>query len=260
MSTSTDSFLPSFDLTGRVAIVTGASSGIGARFGRVLHAAGADVVAGARRLPNLQSVAEELGDRFVPVRCDVTSDADCTALVDSAVDRFGRVDILVNCAGLATSVPAESESPDEFQRVVDVNLTGTFRVTHMVARHMLESERGGTIINVSSILGIVASGVIPQAGYAASKGAVISLTRELGAQWARRGIRVNALAPGWFPSEMTDELFSDERSVKWIQRSTPMGRAGMSHELDGALLFLASDASSFVTGQVLVVDGGWTAV
>jgi NAD(P)-dependent dehydrogenase (short-subunit alcohol dehydrogenase family) len=181
-------------------------------------------------------------------------------MIDSAVDRFGRIDILVNCAGLATSMAGENESPRDFQRVVEVNLTGTFRVSHLVARQMLDQEPSGAIINVSSILGIVACGVIPQASYAASKGGVISLTRELSAQWARRGIRVNAIAPGWFPSEMTDELFNDPRSVQWIQRSTPMGRAGRSNELDGALLFLASDASSFVTGHVLVVDGGWTAV
>ena len=250
--------LASFVLAGRVAIVTGASAGLGTRMARVLNAAGAQVVVAARRADRLKDLADELDDA-VPVACDVADDDDVARLVDTALDECGRIDILVNNAGIGEPAPAETEPVDAFRRTLAVNLTGAFALSQLVGRHML--ERGtGSIVNVSSVLGIVGSGQIPFAGYAASKGGVVQLTRELAAQWARRGVRVNALAPGWFASEMTAEMFADERSMTWVKRKTPMGRPGAADELDGALLFLASDASSYVTGQVLAVDGGWTAV
>ncbi|HVE94605.1 MAG TPA: glucose 1-dehydrogenase [Acidimicrobiales bacterium] len=250
--------LASFVLAGRVAIVTGASAGLGSRMARVLNAAGAQVVLAARRADRLNELADELDDA-VPVACDVADDGDVARLVETALDDCGRIDILVNNAGIGEPAPAEDEPVDAFRRAIAVNLTGAFALSQRVGRHML--ERGsGSIVNVSSVLGIVGSGQIPFAGYAASKGGVVQLTRELAAQWARRGVRVNALAPGWFASEMTAEMFADERSMTWVRRKTPMGRPGSAEELDGALLFLASDASTYVTGQVLAVDGGWTAV
>jgi NAD(P)-dependent dehydrogenase (short-subunit alcohol dehydrogenase family) len=250
-----------FRLDGKVAVVTGASSGLGDRFARVLHAAGATVVAAARRTDRLEALAAELGDRLIPVTCDVSVDTDCERLVADAIAVDGHLDVLVNNAGIGTPSPAELEPIDTFREVVDVNVNALFLLSQLTGRHMIE-RRSGSIVQVASILGLVASTPIKQASYCASKGAVISLTRELGCQWARKGVRVNALAPGWFPSEMTALMFgdsADESAVDFMNRTCPMGRGGQEHELDGALLFLASDASSYVTGQVLAIDGGWIA-
>jgi NAD(P)-dependent dehydrogenase (short-subunit alcohol dehydrogenase family) len=251
-----DVFAP-FRLNDRVAIVTGASSGLGARFARVLSGAGADVVVAARRAERVEALAKELGGLAVP--CDVVNADDRERLLATTLDRFGRVDILVNNAGVGTPEAAESETPERFADVLDVNLTAAFAMSQLIGRSMLEAGHGN-IVNVVSILGIVSAGQIPFPSYAASKGGLIALTRELAGQWSRRGVRVNALAPGWFESEMTAEMFADEKSMAWVRRKAPMGRPGQPHELDGALLFLASDAGSYVTGQVLAVDGGWTAV
>jgi NAD(P)-dependent dehydrogenase (short-subunit alcohol dehydrogenase family) len=247
-----------FRLDGSVAIVTGASSGLGDRFARVLHAAGATVVVAARRADRLDALASDLGDRVVPVACDVAVDVECERLVATAIDVDGHLDVLVNNAGIGFQARAEDEPIAQFRQVVDVNLNGLFLLCQLAGRHML--ERGdGSIVNVASILGMVGSSPIKQASYCASKGAVINLSRELGAQWGRKNVRVNALAPGWFHSEMTAEWFADETSGPFIARNCPMGRPGEPGELDGALLFLASRASTYCTGQVVVVDGGWTA-
>jgi NAD(P)-dependent dehydrogenase (short-subunit alcohol dehydrogenase family) len=245
-----------FDLSGRTAIVTGASSGLGRRFARVLAGAGATVFAAARRIDRLAEVAAT-NPAIRPVVCDVARLEDLGALVEQASAASGRIDVLVNNAGLGGAPRVEDESPQLLGQVLDVNLVAVFELCRRVAAGA--GDRGAAIINITSVLGMVAGYPLGGASYAASKGAVISLTRELAAQWGRRGIRVNALAPGWFRTEMTNELFADQKASAFVDRNTMLGRPGGSEELDGALLFLASAASSYVTGQVLVVDGGWTA-
>lgn len=248
-----------FGLHDRVVVVTGASSGLGERFVHVLHGAGATVVAAARRADRLDALVERLGDRVVPVVADLTDPADRERVVATAFDIAGRVDVLVNNAGYSATGPSEDETLERFGATMDINVTATFHLAQLAGRHMLDAGRG-SIVNVASILGLVAATPIKEAAYCASKGAVVNLTRQLGCEWGRRGVRVNAIAPGWFPTEMTQtEMFDDDGGHSFITRNTPMGRAGELAELDGALLYLAGDASSYVTGQVLAVDGGWVA-
>lgn len=242
------------DLSGKVAVVTGASSGIGRHFALLLARSGATVVAAARREERLQELAAEHPGILGHV-CDVADNDDCVRLIEQAT-YLGGPDIVVNAAGFGDAKPALETTPEEFRRTLDVDLTGTFQVCVAAAREMAE---GGSIINIASILGLGGSWPVTHAAYCAAKGGVVNLTRQLGAEWAQRGIRVNAIAPGWFPSEATDEMFANKGSMSWLRRNTPMGRPGRLEELDGALLLLASSASTFMTGQVLAVDGGWTA-
>ena len=244
-------------IEGSTVLVTGASSGIGNRFAAVLHAAGATVVAVARREDRLKALAEECPG-VVPIASDLSVAGERELLVERVVDEHGRVDILVNNAGIGYPWPAEDESLEHWSSVIEINQTAVFHLCQLCGRSML-AQGSGVIVNVASILGLVASGQIPQVSYAASKGAVVNMTRELAVQWARRGIRVNAIAPGWFLSEMTQEMFDDEGGRTFIRRNTPMGRPGELAELDGALLYLASDASTYTTGAILAVDGGWVA-
>ena len=249
-----------FALDGRVAIVTGASGSLGERYCRVLAGQGATVVAAARRLQRLEALAGEV-DGIVPVGCDVADDSQLEQLVQVAAERGGP-DIVVNNAGVTDAVVrAHEQDPDQFRRVVDINLTAAFVLSAAAARQMIEHGRGGSIVNIASMLGTVASGGNHQAGYVASKSGLIGLTRELAKQWAPEGIRVNAIGPGYFRSELTEEMFAadDAPGLRHIQRNTLMRRAGEIHEFDGALLLLASDAGSYITGQTILVDGGWTA-
>ncbi|HEX6349115.1 MAG TPA: glucose 1-dehydrogenase [Candidatus Dormibacteraeota bacterium] len=249
-----------FDLEGRTAVVTGASSGLGERFAQALSGAGANVVLVARRADRLEALAAHLGpERTLAVTADVREAGALARAVDQAVARFGRLDVMVNNAGVARVGPAEGQSTESFLEVVEVNLAAVFTGCREAARVMLP-QGAGSIVNVASVLGLVGGLKFPDAAYAASKGGVVNLTRELAAQWAGRGVRVNAIAPGWFRSEMNAELFEDPAWERYLQRTLPAGRAGREGELDGALLFLASDASSYVIGQTIAVDGGWSAV
>ncbi len=244
----------SLPLGGRVAVVTGASSGLGVAFADALARAGADVVICARRtdrLADTKALVERLGRRCVAVGADVTVEDDCRRVAEAAVDGFGRLDVLVNNAGVGTAGPALREQPADFRRVLDVNVTGAFLMAQACARVM---RHGGSIVNVGSVLGSTTVG-LPQAAYCSSKAAIIGLTRDLAQQWSgRRGIRVNALAPGIFPSEMTDAL-PPGQTDQTLPR-IPMGRVGRGEELAAAAVFLAGDGASYITGVVLPVDGG----
>jgi NAD(P)-dependent dehydrogenase (short-subunit alcohol dehydrogenase family) len=243
-----------FRLDGRVAIVTGASSGLGVIFARALAGAGAALVLGARRDAALEELVAELrsdGHNAIAVRTDVTAPDDCEQLAQAALEAFGRVDVLVNNAGLTAAVPATREAADDFRRVMDVNVNGVYWMSQSCARRM---EHGGSIINISSIVGFTTIG-IPQAAYAASKAALTGLTRDLAAQWGvRKRIRVNGLAPGFFDAGMTAEAPPEIAAAQ--AHRIALGRPGEASDLAGPIVFLASDASSYVTGSVLLVDGG----
>ena len=248
--------LDMFRLDGKVAIVTGASSGLGVAFAQALAEAGADVVLGARRIDRLgdtQRLVESAGRRALAVRTDVADPDACQALVDAAMTEFGHVDVLVNNAGIGTAVPATRETPEQFRQVVDVNLNGCYWMAQACGRVM---RPGSSIVNISSVLGLTTGG-LPQAAYSSTKAGLIGLTRDLAGQWTgRKGIRVNALAPGFFASEMTD-TYPEGYLDKALAR-VPAGRKGEGAELAAALVFLASDAGGYVTGQTLAVDGGMT--
>jgi gluconate 5-dehydrogenase len=251
-----------FDLSGRVALVTGAGSGLGAIFAEALAEAGADVVCVGRRLERVLETADRLGGigcHSLPISADVTNEAAVTGMIAQTVEHFGRLDILVNNAGTAVVGPPETISLADWQRVVDVNLTGVFLCAREAAKAMIAAGRGGRIINIASILGAVASEPVPAAAYDATKGAVVNLTRDLAVHWAPHGILVNAIGPAYFPSEMTETFLALPEMRREIERRTPLGRIGRPEELKGAVVYFAADASSYVTGQTLYVDGGWTA-
>ena len=251
-----------FDLAGKVALVTGGSRGLGLEIAQGLGEAGAAVAITARREQWLVSAEEELNALRVEclaLTCDVSAPAQVEAALAATVERFGRIDILVNNAGISWAEPAVTMSLEKWRSVLDTNVTGCFLMSQAAGRAMILSGRGGVIINIASIAGLAGTApeMLDAIGYSASKGAIISLTRDLAVKWARHGIRVNAIAPGFFDTRLTTRVL--ERSRPDIEHSTPMGRIGRPGELKGVALFLASAASDYVTGQVLAVDGGATA-
>ena len=245
-----------FRLDGQVAVLTGASSGLGVAFARALAEAGADVVLGARRRDGLADTArivESAGRTALPIATDVANPSSCDNIVASAMEHYGHVDVLINNAGVGTAVPALRETPEQFRRVIDVNLNGCYWMAQACGRVM---SPGASIINISSVLGITTAG-LPQAAYAASKAGLMGMTRDLAQQWTgRKGIRVNAIAPGFFESEMTDQYPPGYLDAQLSR--IPAGRKGDPAELAATVVFLASDAAGYISGQTLVVDGGMT--
>ena len=250
------SILDEFRLTGRVAIVTGASSGLGVAFARALSEAGATIVLGARRADRLASVAAAIkadGGQALSAPVDVADPASCTSLAETAMAEYGQIDILVNNAGIGTAYPASRETPEQFREVIDINLNGSYWMAQACGRHM---QPGSSIVNISSVLGLTTAG-LPQAAYSASKAGLIGLTRDLAAQWTgRKGIRVNAIAPGYFPTEMTDQYppaYLDSMVGRMV-----IPRMGRLEECAATLVWLVSPAGGYVTGQTIVVDGGFS--
>jgi NAD(P)-dependent dehydrogenase (short-subunit alcohol dehydrogenase family) len=250
------SVLDLFRLDGKVVIVTGASSGLGVSFAQGFAEAGADLMLGARRVDRMAQTAalvERAGGRVRTHQTDVADPEQCQQLVDAAMAEFGHVDVLINNAGVGTAVPTSRETADDFRAVIDVNLNGSYWMAQACGRVM---GPGSSIINIASVLGLTTAG-LPQAAYSASKAGIIGLTRDLAQQWSgRKGIRVNALAPGFFVSEMTDELkpgYLDSLMPRIV-----MGRLGDATELAATAVWLASSAAGYVTGQTIVVDGGLT--
>ena len=252
--------LDRFRLDDKVVVITGASSGLGHRFAQVAASAGAQVVVAARRAERLEALVAELPNAHAaPV--DLTAPDGPANLVATALERYGRIDVLVNNAGKSQVISSLDFDPGQMLDELRLNLMAPFELARLTALTMIEAGSAGSIVNIGSILGTVGGGRLKVPGYAAAKGGLHQITRQLASEWARKNIRVNAIAPAWFVSEMTeDAMFATDGGRKYVTDGTPMGRGGDEHELDGALLFLASDASSYVTGQVLHVDGGWTAV
>jgi gluconate 5-dehydrogenase len=251
-----------FDLSGKVAVVTGASSGLGRQFAKALANAGANVAILARRVEKLEDTKKllvELGSDTLAIKCDVMDNADIKKAVASIKKHYGRIDILVNNAGTATVSPSHEHSDEEWRRVIATNLDAVFYMSREVGKIMVK-QKYGKIINLGSIHSRVAMPGLPIAAYCASKGGVFMLTKELAVEWAQHNITVNAIGPSYFPSEMTGSVIDDPKFLEGIKGLCPMGRPGSPEELDGAILYFASDASSFTTGQLLNVDGGWTAI
>jgi gluconate 5-dehydrogenase len=248
-----------FDLHGKVAIVTGGGTGLGRQIAEALAEAGADLVLCARSVERCEQAAEELqslGVRATGRRCDVRDPEEVTAVVDHAVEEFGRVDILVNNAGTSWGASPEDVPLDGWRKVIDVNLTGAFLFSQAVGRVLIEQGDGGKIVNVASVAAFrgapqEAMNALP---YNASKGGLVAFTIDLAIKWARYGINVNAIAPGWFPSEMSQQVL--EQGGDLLRGRIPLGRYGSDHDLKGAALLLASAAGDFITGHTLVVDGG----
>ncbi len=259
MSAMSDPIADMFRLDGKVAVLTGASSGLGEGFARTLSAAGASVVVAARRADRLAQLTAEVANTTA-VSCDVTAPGAASQLVDAAVDTYGAVDIVINNAGISRVIAAIDDDIDDFRHEIEIDLIAPYELARIAARWMIDANRPGSIINIGSVLGHGGGGRLKVPGYAAAKGGLHNLTRELASQWARRGVRCNAIGPGWFETEMNGDMFATDGGMRYITDNTPMGRPGKIDELQGAMLFLASDASTYVTGQTLFVDGGWTAI
>jgi gluconate 5-dehydrogenase len=252
-----------FDLTGKIALVTGASSGLGAQFAKTLAGQGANLAILARRVERLEATKREIENEFgvevLALPCDVLDVAQIKTTVAAIKEHFGRIDILVNNAGTARSVAAEEQSDEDWKAVIDTNLNAVYYVAREVGR-VMKAQGYGKIVNLGSIHSAVAMRGSGLSAYCASKGGVLMLTKELANEWAKDGITVNAIGPAYFPSEMTGHVIENEDFLKLVEISCPMGRPGRTGELDGALIYFASDASSYTTGQILWIDGGWTAI
>jgi gluconate 5-dehydrogenase len=251
-----------FSLEGKVAMVTGASSGLGVQFATALAKQGADVALLARRKEKLEKVKadlEALGVKALAVECDVTDVKQIKDAVKEVKDHFGKIDILVNNAGIGFMAPAEEQSDEDWLKTVDINLNGVYFVAREVGKIMVE-QKYGKVINIGSIhstAAMMGSGI---SAYAATKGGVKMLTKALATEWAQYNITVNTIGPAYFASEMTQDVVSDKSFEAVVKTYCPMGRIGQEGELDGAIVYFASDASSYTTGQYLAVDGGWTAI
>jgi NAD(P)-dependent dehydrogenase (short-subunit alcohol dehydrogenase family) len=248
-----------FRLDGEVVLLTGATGGLGRQFVAALDGAGARLVLSGRQRHALEELASQCRDA-VAIPADLSDSAAVDALATQALEHYGTVDVLVNNAGTGGSAPGFDEPMEDVRSLFEINLVSSFRLSQFIGRSMKDRGANGSIINIASLVGVVGVGRVPLGGYTASKGAVIGLTRELAAQWGRYGIRVNALTPGWFGVGMAAWVNDDPKTIEWITRQTPLRRLGQPNELDGALLFLATRASSFMTGQTLVIDGGWTSI
>jgi 2-deoxy-D-gluconate 3-dehydrogenase len=246
-------------LRGKVAVVTGASRGLGRAIALAYAAEGADVVVAARSRPDLEETARQAaarGVRTLVVPTDVRRYDEVDALMQEAVARLGRLDVVVNNSGVATVTPFAETTPEEWQSILDVNLTGVFHGCRAAASHLI-AQRSGKIVNIASVMGVV--GLPGYALYAASKGGVIALTRTLGVEWARHGVQVNAIAPGWFATDMTHDAFANPRINERLTRDIPTRRIGRPEEIGPLAVYLASAASDFMTGQTLLLDGGHSA-
>ena len=251
-----------FDLTGQVAIVTGCSTGLGVQMAKALASQGAKIVPVARRQDKIEAVAKEIADEFCvetfPVRCDITDTDMVNDMVKQVLDKFGRVDILINNAGTGAVAPAEDITDDQFANEMNIDLFGSFKVARAVAKQAMIPANYGRIINIASMYGLVGNKVAPSSPYHAAKGGVVNLTRGLAGEWGTKGINVNAICPGYFYTPLTQETLDSDFFQANAKTMIPLERYGNEGELDTAVLFLASKASSYVTGIMVPVDGGYT--
>ena len=253
-----------FDLTGQVAVVSGCSTGLGVQMAKALASQGAKVVAIARRQNLIDDVAEELAKEYgvetLAVKCDITDTDVVNAAIDQVVERFGRIDILINNAGTGAVAPAEDITDEQFYNEVNIDMFGSFRLARAVAKKAMIPAGYGRIINIASMYGLVGNKVAPCSPYHAAKGGVVNLTRGLAAEWGKYGITVNAICPGYFYSPLTKETLDSDFFQQNAQTMIPLSRYGNEGELDTAALFLSSPASTYVTGVILPVDGGYTSM
>ena len=253
-----------FDLKGQVAVVTGCSTGLGVQMAKALANQGAKIVAVARRKEKIDAVADEIKKEFgvetLAIQCDITDTAKVDSAVDEVLAKFGRIDIVINNAGTGAVAPAEDITDDQFYNEINIDLFGSFRVARAVAKKAMIPAKYGRIINIASMYGLVGNKVAPCSPYHAAKGGVVNMTRGLAAEWGKYGITVNAICPGYFYSPLTKETLDSDFFQSNAQTMIPLSRYGNEGELDTAAIFLSSPASSYVTGVILPVDGGYTAM